>query len=207
MSKNRILIFLFVIATGVGVWFVLPGRRPAQKPVPDPNANLAQSATRPEREGRVSSPAPPGESSQTGHEVTVDVQSVGEAPDPGQPGLSRLPELNSPLKRGSPPLQDEVSQFMQQALYSADPEERESAVTELAALDPTPRVMQTLMQALNDRDEAVRLQVVLAFEDFEQLEVVPVLRRIAERDPSGEVRDAAADATEFLTNLASRTRR
>ena len=127
---------------------------------------------------------------------------MGEAPDPGQRGLSRLPKLNSPLKRGSPPLQDEVSQFMQQALYAADPEERESAVTELAALDPTPRVMQTLMQALNDRDEGVRLQVVLAFEDFEQLEVVPVLRRIAEQDPSEEVREAAADTTEFLTNLA-----
>ena len=80
-------------------------------------------------------------------------------------------------------------------------------MTELAALDPTPRVMQTLMQALNDRDEGVRLQVMLAFEDLEQLEVVPVLRRIAERDASEEVREAAADATEFLTNLASRTRR
>ena len=82
-----------------------------------------------------------------------------------------------------------------------------SAVTELAALDPTPRLMQTLMRALNDRDEGVRLQVVLAFEDFEQLEVVPVLRGIAERDPSEEVRDAAADATEFLTDVASRTGR
>ncbi len=78
-------------------------------------------------------------------------------------------------------------------------------MTELAALDPTPRVMQTMMQALNDRDEAVRLQVVLAFEDFEQLEVVPTLRRIAERDPSGEVRDSAVDAIEYLTDPARRT--
>ena len=109
------------------------------------------------------------------------------------------------MRRGAPPPQDEVSQFMQQALYSADPEEREVAVTELAALDPTPRVIKTMMQALNDRDEEVRLQAVLAFEDFEQPEVVPILRRIADRDSSGEVRDAATDAIEYLTDPARHT--
>ena len=80
-------------------------------------------------------------------------------------------------------------------------------MTDLAELDPTPRVMQAMMQALNDRDEAVRLEAVLALEDFEKLEVIPVLGRIARQDPSEEVRDAAADATEFLTEVASRTRR
>ena len=94
---------------------------------------------------------------------------------------------------------------MQQALYSADPEERETAVTELAALDPTPRVMQTMMQALNDRNAEVRLQVVLALEDFEQTEVVPILHRVADGDPSGEVREAAMDAIEYLTDPARRT--
>ena len=138
-------------------------------------------------------------------EFALTAHKPVEAQRDGQPESSHPPELNSPLRRGAPPLQDEISEFMQQALYSVDPEEREVAVTELAALDPTPRVMQTMMQALNDRDEEVRLQAVLAFEDFEQLGVVPMLHRIAERDLSGEVRDSAADAIEYLTDPARLT--
>ena len=48
---------------------------------------------------------------------------------------------------------------------------------------------------------------LLALEDFEKLEAIPVLGRIAPQDPSDEVREAAADAAEFLTDVASRIRR
>jgi HEAT repeat protein len=64
--------------------------------------------------------------------------------------------------------------------------------------DPTPEVLTACLAALNDPEEEVREEAVLALETLEDPSAIPALERVAREDPSEDVRDAAVEALEYL---------
>jgi hypothetical protein len=92
---------------------------------------------------------------------------------------------------------DPVERIVQAALYDPDPEERKYAISELAMIDELSRLWVVCLRALEDRDHDVRLEAVLALENFGDRSLT-VLQTVARSDPSMEVRDAALDTVESV---------
>ena len=96
--------------------------------------------------------------------------------------------------------EEELEEVVYQALYAGDPEDRAFAVGELSTWEPTPQILAVCFEALNDAQEDVRLEAAFTLEVLEDPSAIPVLQRVAEEDPSEEVREAAAEALESLRN-------
>ena len=87
-------------------------------------------------------------------------------------------------------------------------EPRRSALENPAAIPVLKRIASPLSSAsqlpklltLRDSDEEVRLETILALESLENPAAIPVLKRIAAEDRSEEVREAAAEALDYLVN-------
>jgi hypothetical protein len=92
---------------------------------------------------------------------------------------------------------DPVERIVQAALYDPDPEERKYAISELAMIDEHSRLWVVCLKALEDPDHDVRLEAVLALENFGD-HSLKVLQTVASSDPSMEVRDAALDTVESV---------
>ena len=122
----------------------------------------------------------------------------------GNFGFSSTPgwEDRDAKKRGAPPIEDEkeddLYQLIEEALHASDPDDRAYAVEELGDWDPTPEVLTVCLAALNDPEEEVREEAVLALETLEDPSAIPALERVAREDPSEDVRDAAVEALEYL---------
>lgn len=89
---------------------------------------------------------------------------------------------------------------MNAGLYAPDAADRAHAFREIGLLDPTPELMKSCLQGLSDQDEDVRMEAIPALEMFENSSVIPWLERIAARDPSSQVREAALEALDSLRN-------
>ena len=88
-----------------------------------------------------------------------------------------------------------------QALRDPDPKVRKTAAFKLGnvgSADPT--ALPALREALQDRDAAVRCEVILALLKCgpEAEQAVPTLAEIRRRDPNARVRDYAARALEKI---------
>ena len=92
---------------------------------------------------------------------------------------------------------DPVGRIVQAALYDPDPKERKYAISELAMIDELPRLWTVCLRALEDRDFDVRIEAVLALENFGDRSL-GVLQTVATADPSMEVREAALDTVESV---------
>ena len=122
-----------------------------------------------------------------------------ESPQPVDPAQAMselgLEDLKRPVDALEP---NPVDRLVQAALYDPDPEERKYAISELAIIDELPRLWNVCLKALEDRDYDVRIEAVLALENFGDRSL-PVLQTVATSDPSMEVREAAFDAVESVT--------
>ena len=98
------------------------------------------------------------------------------------------------------PEDEDTLQLIDEALHSADADDRASAVSDLGSAEPTTEVWLALLTTLRDSDEEVRLETILALESLENPAAIPVLKRIAAEDRSEEVREAAAEALDYLVN-------
>lgn len=101
---------------------------------------------------------------------------------------------------GEPPREDDTWALTQTLLHSPDAQERAAAVDQLGEMEPTQEVLLACFEALNDTEEEVRLLAVLSLEDLEQVSAIPVLRHVANEDPSEDVREAAIEAIDYLAN-------
>ena len=105
-------------------------------------------------------------------------------------------------RSGSAPELSELHRLIGKALYFHKAEERASAFSELGLLEPTPQILFACGRGLQDPQEEVRLEAVLALETLEDPYGIPLLREVIERDPSSHVREAALES---LAELLSRT--
>ena len=71
-------------------------------------------------------------------------------------------------------------------------------MSELGLLEPQPEILFACYRGLEDQDEVVRLEAVLALEMLEDPGAVQVLGEVMERDPSPRVREAASESREEL---------
>jgi len=76
-------------------------------------------------------------------------------------------------------LKEELDQLIEEALHASDPDDRAYAVNELSGWDATPEVLTACLEALNDPEEEVREEAVLALETLEDPSVIPELQRVA----------------------------
>jgi len=110
--------------------------------------------------------------------------------------LPTLPEREGQKRSG--PVPEDAHELIEEALHSADPEERAFAMSELGLLEPQPEILDACYRGLQDQDEEVRLEAVLALEMLEDLGALQALEEVMGRDPSPRVRDAASESREEL---------
>ena len=95
-----------------------------------------------------------------------------------------------------------IQELIDKALYALDPDDRSSAVDDLAYLEASPEIVRACLEALGDGNEDVRLEAALALEFFEDPAAIPRLERVVKEDSSPDVREAAAESLAVLTRLA-----
>jgi len=98
---------------------------------------------------------------------------------------------------------DPIERLVETALYDRDPEERKYAISELAMIDELPRLWNVCIRSLEDRDYDVRIEAVLALENFGNSSLA-VLHTVATSDPSMEVREAALDTMDSVQRVRGR---
>lgn len=97
---------------------------------------------------------------------------------------------------------------LMKALYDPDPSVRREAAFSLGQAQDR-KALQPLVDALVDSDEAVRLAAAQSLGDLKDPEAIPQMEKIAEQDPSEEVRRAIRRSVRSIENdgtslLASR---
>ncbi len=107
-----------------------------------------------------------------------------------------LPEGEGQKRSG--PVPEDAHGLIEEALHASDPEERAFALSELGLLGPQPEILDACYRGLEDQDEEVRLEAVLALEMLEDPGAVQALEEVMERDPSPRVREAASESREEL---------
>ena len=94
--------------------------------------------------------------------------------------------------------QDETQTLIDQALHSPESEDRAFAVSELGLLDHSSMVLLACLEALQDGNQEVRSEAVLALETIGDPTVISTLEHVERKDPSQEVREWASEALEYL---------
>ncbi|HUV12936.1 MAG TPA: HEAT repeat domain-containing protein [Acidobacteriota bacterium] len=134
-----------------------------------------------------------------GHSVSSRKQVTGresaQSIDPAR-NMSELvlEDRKRPVEALEP---DPVERLVETALYDANPEERRYAISELAIIDELPRLWNVCIKSLEDRDHDVRIEAVLALENFGSSSLA-VLNTVATSDPSPDVREAALDTMDSV---------
>ncbi len=126
-----------------------------------------------------------------------DSDTVGSRTGDAEPsGLPTLPRSEGQKRSG--PVPEDAHELIEEALHSSDPEERAFALSELGLLEPQPEILDACYRGLQDQDAEVRMEAVLALEMLEDPGAVQALEEVMERDPSPQVREAAAESREEL---------
>ena len=75
---------------------------------------------------------------------------------------------------------------------------RAFAFIELGLLEPQPEILVACYKGLEDQNDEVRLEAILALEMLEDPGALQALEEVMERDPSSRVREAASESLEEL---------
>lgn len=125
-----------------------------------------------------------------------DTDTLGRTGDGEPSSLPTLPEIKGQKRSG--PVPEDAHELIEEALYSSDPEDRALALSELGLLGAQPEILDACYRGLEDQNEEVRLEAVLALEMLEDPGAVQALEEVMERDPSPRVREAASESREEL---------
>jgi hypothetical protein len=195
MSKKSWVVLLIAALVTIGVYRNLSR-----------SSSLQQVTSSARSEGLGSSPG-----SSESRRPSVEFSGASTGGNSESLGFSSVPgwEDRSAKKRSAPPIQDEdendegekkeeLDQLIDEALHASDPDDRAYALNELGLWDATPEVLAACLEALDDPEEEVREEAVLALELLEDPSVIPALQRVAREDPSEDVRESAVEALEEL---------
>jgi HEAT repeat protein len=91
------------------------------------------------------------------------------------------------------------------ALKAGSPAVRKSAVASLSRIRGS-RSLEALVSALSDRNEEVRQLAAAGLGEIADQEVIPRLEQVADEDPAGDVRSAAARSIEQIRARAQSKR-
>ena len=125
-----------------------------------------------------------------------DTDTLERTGDREPSSLLTLPEGEGQKRSG--PVTEDAHELIEEALHASDPEERAFALSELGLLEPQPEILDACYRGLEDQDEEVRLEAVLALEMLEDPGAVQALEEVMERDPSPRVREAASESRREL---------